>query len=366
MIRSARPSRLTAASLAVAVVVTLGAPSAAGHAPDPIFNGLFGQDQLLKFRWGAGMEPPAWMRTPIVDAASDSNATRASRAARFAFDAAASNPIRYGVDVGCGPNGIACFNRSAPNSFSMGFRPQGHKFDWGTLKWCQNYADPPNGCYDVENVALDEFGHVEVLNHHVNLPDASDFLDAVVQTVSRTKPNAGWNAHAYGRCDVATLQVEYDVPNASTAISTCLDLATTLSLAASATTVSAGSSVTFTATLIITDEAGYKRLGGNALSGRAVSLQRRVKGAASWTTWGSMAAGTSAGTYTAKPTPSQTYEWRALYTAFASEGLESDSSDTVTVTVPTCTSGPCPQSSGEATATRRSARWTVGSQPAGR
>ena len=40
--------------------------------------------------------------------------------------------------------------------------------DWGTLKWCQAYASPPNGCYDAETIALDEFGHVEGLNHHVN------------------------------------------------------------------------------------------------------------------------------------------------------------------------------------------------------
>ena len=80
----------------------------------------------------------------------------------------------------------------------MWLREQGHVFDWGTLKWCQAYATAPNGCYDAETIALDEFGHVEGLNHHVNYSSDSDYDDAVVQTFSRTKPAAGWN-RAYVR-----------------------------------------------------------------------------------------------------------------------------------------------------------------------
>ena len=57
----------------------------------------------------------------------------------------------------------------------MWLREQGHVFDWGTLRWCQAYTTPPNGCYDVETIALDEFGHVEILNHHVNYTDESDY-----------------------------------------------------------------------------------------------------------------------------------------------------------------------------------------------
>ena len=83
----------------------------------------------------------------------------------------------------------------------MWFREQGHVFDWGSLKWCQSYASPPNGCFDVETIALDEFGHVESLDHHVNYADERDYDDAVVQTVSRAKPQAGWNTHGFGTCD---------------------------------------------------------------------------------------------------------------------------------------------------------------------
>ena len=109
----------------------------------------------------------------------------------------------------------------------MWLREHGRVFDWGTLRWCQMSSSPPNGCYDVETIALDEFGHVEVLAHHVNYSDDRDYLDAVVQTYSRTKPKEGWDEHALGRCDVATLQRQYDVPTSSTKISTCLDVDTT-------------------------------------------------------------------------------------------------------------------------------------------
>ena len=112
----------------------------------------------------------------------------------------------------------------------MWLREQGHVFDWGTLKWCQAYTTAPNGCYDAETIALDEFGHVEGLNHHVNYSSDSDYDDAVVQTFSRTKPAAGWNRHTFGRCDVATLQVKYDVTSSTAKYSTCLDLATVLTL----------------------------------------------------------------------------------------------------------------------------------------
>ena len=73
---------------------------------------------------------------------------------------------------------------------------------------------------------------MEGLGHHVNFADDSDYMDAVVQTYSRTKPATGWNVHTFRRCDVATLQLEYDMVSTTAKYSTCLDLATVLLLSA--------------------------------------------------------------------------------------------------------------------------------------
>ncbi len=142
------------------------------HGPDPFFSGgPFAQNQNLRFRWRAGAEPAAVIKSAIAAAAADANASRGSKAATFTYDPAGSNPIGYGPGATCGVNGLACFTRTVPTGFTMWLREQGHVFDWGTLKWCQAYSQAPNGCYDAETIALDEFGHVEGLDHHVNAPN---------------------------------------------------------------------------------------------------------------------------------------------------------------------------------------------------
>jgi hypothetical protein len=315
---------------------------AQAHGPDPVLsNSLFGQDQLLGFRWRSGAEPPSAIKTAIKEAAADVTASRASRAATFAYDSAGGSPIGYGPGATCGVNGIACFTRSAPDSFTMWLREHGRVFDWGTLKWCQMYSSPPNGCYDVETIALDEFGHVEQLGHHVNYSDDRDYLDAVVQTYSRTRPKDGWDEHVLGRCDVATLQRSYDVPTSSTKISTCLDIDTTLTISASTTATIYGGSVRFAAALKVAADDDYGRLKGNALSGRTVKLQRRTPGATTWTTVATMTPGSTGGTYSATATITADGEFRALYSATTTEGLNTDGSPVVTVSLQACAGAPC-------------------------
>lgn len=342
---SRRRAWLLPSLLAIVAVLSVALPAFA-HAPDPMMGGaLFAQNQRVLFKWRAGSVPPPAIADAIRAAAADSNATRASKAATFALDAAGTSLIGYGPDATCGVNGIACFNRSgAPESFTMWLREHGRSFDWGVLRWCQMYEDPPNGCFDAETVALDEFGHVLILNHHANLADQSDYLDAVVQTVSHAKPKVGWDMHTYGRCDTATLQREYDVPTSATPISTCLDLDTVLTMKASATSVTYGSTVTMTSTLKIVDRSAYDRLGGNALSQRTVRLQRRSVGATTWSTMTTMSPGASAGTYTASIGIAATYEYRAVFSSPTNEGLTGDASPTVKVSMSGCGSSACPQS----------------------
>ena len=337
-------ARLAAALLAVAAGAMV-VPVAAAHGPDPVLSGgLFAQSQSLEFRWRAGAEPPAAMRTAIRAAADDIGATRASKAATFVYDSAGANPIGYGAGATCGVNGLACFTRSAPSGFTLWLREQGHAFDWGTLRWCQMYTTAPNGCYDAETISLDEFGHVEILNHHVNYSDDRDYDDAVVQTFSRTKPGTGWNMHVLGRCDVATLQREYDVLSWTTDYSTCLDIDTVLTLSASPASIAADASTTLTAALKVVDRDTYERLGGNPVSSRIVKLQRRSVGATTWVAVGTMSTGAS-GTYSLAVRLARSSEFRAIFSTPSDEGLNGDTSPTVTVSVSGCTD-PCPLSAG--------------------
>lgn len=329
-------------ALLIGVVISVAAawPTVA-HAPDPSLSGaLFGQDQELRFRWRSGSEPPSAMRTAIRAAADDSNATRASQAATFVYDAAGSNLIGYGTGT-CGVNGIGCFTRTAPTSFTMWLREHGRPFDWGALRWCQMQTEPTNGCYDAETVALDEFGHVEILNHHANLADESDYTDAVVQTFSRTRPKAGWNMHGYGVCDTATLQLRYDVPTLSSLYSTCLDLATAVTLGVNDSSIAYGAAVDFGSLLRVATSTSYGRLSANPIGKRTVRLQRRAVGSTAWTNFYTLPGSTPTGTYRATLRLFETADFRTVFSTPSNEGLRGDTSATLRVTVGPCTSN-CP------------------------
>ena len=342
-------TRPLARSLIIAVLAVTAAGAVAGsalaHVPDPVLGKPFTQDQVLKFGWRSGAEPIASVAAAIKAAAADATTTRGSRAATFAYAAAGPNLIGYGSGATCGVNGLACFSRDAPNSFTMWLREQGHVFDWGTLKWCQTYKVAPTGCYDVETISLDEFGHVEGLDHHVNLIDGSDYEDAVVQTYSRTKPKVGWNAHGFGVCDVATLQLVYDVTSWAAKYSTCNLLDTTLTVLAPPT-AAYGSATTVTATLKVSPAASYQRLGGNPLSGRIVTLQARAPGTTTWLSTGAMASGAASGTYVKTLTLTADIQLRAVYLAPTDEGLTGSTSTSATIDVGACRVGLCPQSTG--------------------
>ena len=335
-VRPAHVRRALAVIVAVASLCLTGGGVAA-HGPDPkLSGGGFNQDQVLHFRWRSGSEPSAAIKTAITNAAADANGTRGSRAATYVYDSGGSNPIGYGAGATCGVNGLACFTRTPPTGFTVWLREQGHVYDWGTLKWCQAYSSPPNGCYDAETITLDEFGHVEGLDHHVNYSSDSDYEDAVVQTFSRTKPSTGWNRHSFGRCDVATLQEIYGLTASTAKYSTCLSLATDLGLTASPPGILAGRTTTLTATLTVVDNDAYGRLGGNAVSGRTVTLQRRTPGTTTWTTVGSMPVTSTPGTYVLSQQLYVGTEFRAVFASATTEGLVGDASPTVQVYVTTC------------------------------
>jgi hypothetical protein len=309
----------------------------AAHSPDPSLSGTgWRSGQRIPYAWAAGQVPPGWLQSAFTSAANQSNWTLFTRNPSFKLEATAVSRVAYGEPTGCSPAGIACFSRSAPTSFRVWYRAHGSWFDWGRLRWCQAPGGSANGCFDAENIGLDELGHVQGLGHHLNRASASDYLDAVVQAVSRSKPTAGWDAHRFGRCDVARLQLLYDRVGSADPFSTCLSINSTITLGASATSVPKYSRVTFTAALRTAVSSSYGALSGDPVSGRKVLLQRRLPGGSTWTTVSSMAATLSAGSYSITVTISTTYEWRAVFQEPDGEGLHGSASPVREVTREGC------------------------------
>ena len=113
-------TRWEIAAIAAVTALALTAGVVAAHGPDPkLSSGPFGQDQVLRFRWRSGSEPTAVIKSAITKAVADANASRGSRAATYTYDSAGSNLIGYGAGATCGVNGLACFRRTPPTSFTM-------------------------------------------------------------------------------------------------------------------------------------------------------------------------------------------------------------------------------------------------------
>ena len=345
MIRRIRSNVYHSVLLGILLVAT-AAGSVTAHGPDPLLGGaLWAQDQALTYQWRAAQAPPPWMAMAIDNAAADASSTRGSRAATFArVSSGSASTIAYGQPTGCSSAGIACADRSgAPTSFKMAFRAQNYVFDWGTLRWCEGLATIANGCFDAETIALDEFGHIENLDHHVNNGTNSDYLDAVVQALSHARPDTGWFAHRFAPCDVARLQLEYDRQTASALFSSCLAIATTTTLGASSTSVWVGDAVKFTATLKTTSASANRALTSDPISARSVILQRRVVGSTTWTNIGAMTpSGTTEGTYVLTVSPTATYEWSAAFVPATGDGVLTSLSGVIKVPVSGCSGTGCP------------------------
>lgn len=342
-LRAGRASSLFVATLLAATT----AMSTSAHSPDPLLGGsLWKPNQAVSYQWRSGQVPPSWMAGAIDRGAADAGRSRASRAPTYArVTSGSASLIAYGEPLGCGlAAALACLDRSgAPSSFKMWFRAHGYVFDWGTLRWCEGLSVIANGCFDAETIALDEFGHVDDLGHHVNYSSGADYLDAVVQTVSRARPSTGWQVHSLARCDVARLQLAYDRLAPRDTFSSCLAIPTSTSFGGSATSLWIGESVRFTAVLRTTGAATNEALANDPISGRTVMLQRRTPGSTTWTSISAMVpSATTEGVYELTASPTATYEWSAVFVPASGDGALSSTSAVMKVTVSGCSGSGCP------------------------
>ncbi len=313
--------------IAVLVTIAAGVQPASAALPTPASGPVWAKNQRVEWRWKEGAEPPGWARGPMSAASGDSNQSRGAKAAIFDYDPDGPAWLGYTDDMPT-DYAIGYAVRYAPDFFKIRIRPHGTQLDWGTLRWCQFYEDPPNGCYDIEMVTLHEFGHVQTLGH-VDETEIDSYTDTVMHGSGvHSKAKLGWDEHVFGRCDVARLQIRYEPLTTGTRISTCLDLATDLSLTPPTSVVAYGSSVAITAKLKIDADAVYPNLASEPLTGRTVVLQRRAIGSSTWVTLGEMTPVTDdTGRYIKTMTLTSTYDWRAIFSSPGDEGIRGSTSN---------------------------------------
>lgn len=330
--------RTLTTAILIAQLAVLSAVNGAGATPPtPASGTVFPARAALEYEWKAGSEPPTWLRGAINSAARSAGAESGAGTPTFTYRDGAPSAVSYTGNIPTG-YAIGYATSNAPKSFSIRLRPQGYVLDWGTLRWCQFYQSPPTGCYDAEMITLHEFGHVLTLDH-VNEADVTNWTDTIMHVSPKTKAKAGWNAHQFGRCDVARLQLRYELKSAATRVSTCLSLGSALTLASSRSSpVASGSSLTMTADLSIDLSAGQGSLAGDPLAGRTVWLQRRAVGANGWNDYLLLTSqSTTSGRYARSFSVTATYDYRARFAAPANEGVGGSTSAIVRIAI----SDPC-------------------------
>ncbi|GEM_PF-1883069 len=313
--------------------------------PVPEWNGLRPPAGVpLGYRPPAADGAPAWLRTAIDAAVEDAARSRRSRAPVFRRDPEANGVFRYTTIFPAGPcaDGIACATWSWPDTWQIRIRAHGFPFRWGTLRWCQ--VDPSDGCFDVERVILHELGHIIGLGHPESEGWSLPVRETVMQHITPARPAPGSAMHAFGPCDVATLQERFDLPTAAGLVSTCNDPETELALTVDEVPDARTGTLTFRASLRIVEDARWGRLAGNRLAGRQVELQRRPLDdpAARWSVFW-MREEPTAGRYSLALVPDRTAEYRAVLRRDPEDGIRPVTSDRVVVRGPDgCVAAPCP------------------------
>ena len=261
---------------------------------------------------------------------------RRSRAATFVYDSGGSEPdrLRPGRDVRREWDRLLHADRA--DVFTMWLREQGHVFDWGTLKWCQAYTTAP------ERLLRRRDRRARRVRPHRD-PRPPPEPRRRERLHRRRRPDVLADEaqrrleHARPRClrrRDAPARVRHDVVDGEV-----LDLRHARDhphRVALRRRVAYGGKATVTATLKVTDLDRLRAARGESRSpARVVTLQTRAPGTTTWLAAGTMATGTTSGTYTKALTLTADIQVRAVFKTPTDEGLTGGTSPTVTIDVGT-------------------------------
>lgn len=313
---------------------------------------------VLTYAFLPGSEPPAWMK-PLIrrEIAHLNSGTQRARLPifRYTTDASVAHlKIGYGIptDPNVAPCGghktIICVSRiptTEQQDAVLLFAKDaldGSPYPW--QKWCQFPGALPSHhdrCFDVSHITLRGMGFVYGLQRWDKDPFGNFGPGARITVMSpwaRRQGLAGFDRVDYGVCDVARLQLLYDVLNDTTRYSTCLDRqATNLELGASDQSIGFHDPVTFKARLKL-DVLEPAVFVGNLVSHRRVVLQRSTDG---FVTFDSRVMDPGPhGLYTFTTHPEASASYRAVFDTPEHEGLLGDTSNVVDVFVAPPPPGP--------------------------
>jgi hypothetical protein len=339
-----------------AAVLLLGVSPALGYVGDK-FDPTPGDrtwplNAVLTYSWLPGHEPPDWMK-PIIrrEVAHLNDGSQQAQLPIFRYTTDPSiAKLKFGYGIPSDPTAtvcggvrtIICVTRDPstdPHDALVLFAADtldGSPYPW--QKWCEFHGTPPehwrDRCFEVGHITLRAMGFVYGLHRW----DGNTFGHfgpgariTVMSAWALRKGVAGYTRHDFGVCDVARLQLLYDVHDDASRYSTCLDRqATQLALQASDQSIGFHDPVTFRAKLglNVTEPDVFV---GNVLSGRRVVLQRSTD---DFVTFDSRAMHADPhGQYSLTFRPEFSAKYRAVFDTPEHEGLQGATSNVVEVFV---------------------------------
>lgn len=257
---------------------------AAAHEPSPGFK-RWTDSQLNQTPWTYSKYDftaavPGWLQTAANTTLKSnwaSSQTNNSHGIRFDDDPSGAGTVRYNTSASAcpGTGWLGCADTNTGFDWDMWFNSS-PTYGGNPVKWCQDPSNSSSTCWSAYRIGIHETLHVGGF---------LDDLNGMGETNTRMdSPPIGSASSSVARCDLARLQMWYDVAFIYEDYPDCWhevantnadgSLVVDLTASPSSTMACSGSSVVVKGRLWIHNYDSYKKIGGNNLASRVVDLYR--------------------------------------------------------------------------------------------